>query len=133
MPSNLAGVIHTSATLPKNVTFESNFLAFPQDAYYDAGSRTLASSTVAGATLFRSTLQSPQGRWKVYLPPADPVTYTLPLPPDGYPDLASGATVTLDPIALESGTLFEDLITFNGDDLDHINQLAVAFSRFELP
>jgi hypothetical protein len=133
MPSNLAGVIHTSATLPKNVTFESNFLAFPQDAYYDTGSRTLASSTVAGATLFRSTLQSPQGRWKVYLPPADPVTYTLPLPPDGYPDLASGATVTLDPITLESGTLFEDLITFNGDDLDHINQLAVAFSRFELP
>jgi len=55
------------------------------------------------------------------------------VPPDGFPDLAQGATVTLDPIALESGTLFEDLVTFNGDDLDHINELAVAFSRFELP
>jgi len=133
MPSNLAGVIHTSATLPKNVTFESSFLAFPQDAAWDPGSRTLAAGTVAGATLFRSTLQNSQGRWKVYLPAADPVTFSLPAPPAGYPDLASGATVTLDPIALEPGTLFEDLITFNGDDLDHINQLAVAFSRFELP
>jgi hypothetical protein len=93
----------------------------------------LAASTVSGATLFRSTLQSPQGRWKVYLPAADPVTFSLPSPPAGYPDLAAGATITLDPIALEPGTLFEDLITFNGDDLDRINQLAVAFSRFELP
>ena len=83
--------------------------------------------------MFRSTLQNSSGRWKVYLPATDPVTFSLPAPPEGYPDLASGATVTLDPIALEPGTLFEDLVTFNGDDLDKINELAVAFSRFELP
>jgi hypothetical protein len=133
MPSNLAGVIHTSQTLPTNVTFESDFLAFPEDAHYDATSRTLAATGVSGATLFRSTLQSSQGRWKVYLPAADPVAFSLPVPPEEFPDLAQGATVTLDPIALESGTLFDDLITFNGDDLDRMNELAVAFSRFEFP
>ncbi len=133
MPSNLAGVIHTSQTLPRNVTFESGFLPFPQDAYYDASSRTLAAGAVPGATLLRSTLQGGPGRWKVYLPATDLVTFTLPPPPDGFVDLASGATVTLDPLALADGTLFDDLITFNGDDLDRLNQLAVAFSRYQLP
>jgi hypothetical protein len=38
----------------------------------------------------------------------------------------------MDPIALEQGTGFEDLITFNGDDLDQMNRLATAFTRHEL-
>jgi hypothetical protein len=38
-----------------------------------------------------------------------------------------------DPVTLLAGTLYEDLVTFNGDDLDGINRLAVAFARFQLP
>ena len=40
--------------------------------------------------------------------------------------------VTLDPIALGAGLTFDDLVSFSGEDLDGINYLAVAFSRYQL-
>jgi len=82
--------------------------------------------------LLRNTVQGSMGKWEIYLSNADVLSYTLPEIPAGMDDLAGGDVATLDPIALESGTTFEDLITFNGDDLDQINRLATAFTRYEL-
>ena len=132
MATDLAAVLHVTEQLPTDVEFAGGFLGFPEDASYDAGSRTLVAGRVDGADLFRSTLMGADGGWDVYLANADTVTYTLPAPPDGMADLAAGATVTLGPIDLVAGLTYDDLLAFDGDDLDRINDLAQAFSRYRL-
>ena len=131
-PSDVAAVMHVSQTLPTEVSFETGFLGFPEDAHFHAASRTMIASGVDGAGLFRATFSGDLGGWIVYLPASDLLTFSLPAPPGEMPDLVDGARVTLDPIGLQAGVGFEDLVTFNGDDLDRLDRLARAFSRFEL-
>jgi hypothetical protein len=133
MATDLTALLRVVPQLPALVDFEAEFLAFPEDATYDPLDHSLVASEVAGADLYRSTLQSDEGGWEIYLAGSGTIVYDLPPPPAGMPDLASGATVTLDPIRLIPGMGFDDLVTFNGDDLDSINRLAVAFARYQLP
>lgn len=133
MATDMAAVLHVADTLPTDVSFEQDFLGFPEDADWSDQTRSMAATGVAGADLYRSTFQAEGGGWEVYVPAGDPVNYSLPAPPDGMPDLTAGATVTLDPISLGAGLTYDDLVSFNGEDLDGINFLAVAFSRFQLP
>jgi hypothetical protein len=128
---DVAMVMHSSATLPTDVAFETGFLAFP-DATWTAADRTMVGAAPDGATLLRSTIQGASGRWEVYMQASPDVLYTLPDPPAGMDDLATGDLTTLDPIALGASMTFEDLVTFNGDDLDQINRLATALTRHEL-
>lgn len=133
IPTDVAMVLHMSTTLPTDLEFASGFLAFPEDADWNMEERTMVAGGVTGATLFRSTILGEQGKWEVYLANReDTVSFTLPAPPAGMDDLAAGSTVTLDPIALGEGTGFDELITANGDDLDRLNLLMTACSRFEL-
>jgi hypothetical protein len=125
-------VTYTSENLPRDVNFDSGFLSFPEDAVFTPASRQMVATGIEGATLFRSSISGDQGRWEIYLPSADgSVGYTLPDPPDGMDDLAAGTVVTMDPIALCCWT-FEQLVTFNGEDLDSINEWMAACTRYEL-
>ena len=132
MATDLTAVLQVADTLPTDVSFDTGFLAFPEDAAWDGPSRTMVATGIDGASLYRSTFRTASGGWQVFVAHAGTVTFSLPAPPAGMDDLAASATMTLDPVALLAGTLFEDLVTFNGDDLDGINRLAVAFARFQL-
>jgi hypothetical protein len=132
MPENVATVISTSQNLPTDVSFDYGFLAFPEDASFDVAQRGLTATAVAGATLYRSTVQSAAGKWEIYLSGTGTLTYTLPAPPaDITDDLVVEGTFSLDPIALGGGVTYEDLVTFNGDDIDQLNNLATAFSHYQ--
>ena len=131
-PTDVAAVIHTSTTIPAEVEFETGFLSFPEDAQFHSPSRTLVASGVAGADLFRLQLTGPSGGWTVWAPALDLLNVTLPEPPAGMPDLSPSGRVTLSPIALAADLGFEDLVSFNGDDLDRLNRLVEAYSRYDL-
>ncbi|HSA22028.1 MAG TPA: hypothetical protein P5076_11285, partial [Myxococcota bacterium] len=133
LPTSVAGVMRTGADLPTQVDFATGFLPFPEDAHWDAALRSLVSAGVAGAGLYRATFSTDAGAWMVYMPASGAVALELPEPPAGLDDLASGARVTLDPMALGAGLDFEGLVGFDGDDLDQLNRLAVAFTTFTLP
>jgi len=132
MPDDVAMVLYVDQNLPTNVSFDYDFLAFPEDAVYTAANRELTASAVAGASMYRSTIQAAEGRWVVYLSGTGTLTYTLPAVPGGMDDLATGEVVTLDPISLSGGLTFEDLVTFNGEDLDKLNSLSLAFTHHQL-
>ncbi len=132
MPTDVALVLYNAGSLPADLTFDSDFLGFPMDASYTSLNRTMVASGVTGSTLFRSTIVGTLGKWEIYMANDDTVGYTLPDPPSGMDDLATGDSVTLDPITLRSGLSFDDLVTFNGTDLDKINILMSACSRHEL-
>ena len=132
MPTDVAMVLYVDQNLPTNLTFDYNFLAFPEDATFTAANRELTATAVTGASMYRSTIQAAEGRWIVYLDGTGTLTYTLPAVPGGMDDLASGDVVTLDPISLSGGLTFEDLVTFNGEDLDRLNSLSLAFSHYQL-
>ncbi len=130
--TDLTSVLMVSDSMPTNVSFDNSFLGFPDSAAYDASSRTMTSSAVSGASLYRTTLRASEGSWVVYQDGQDTISFTLPTPPGGMYDPAQDPVVTLNPIALGDALGFEDLVTFNGEDLDMISRLAVAFSRFQL-
>jgi len=132
MPADVAMVLYVDKNLPTNVSFDYGFLAFPEDAAYTAANRELTATAVAGAGMYRSTIQAAEGRWVVYLAGTGTLNYTLPAVPTGMDDLATGETVTLDPISLSGGLTFEDLVTFNGEDLDALNKLSLAFTHHQL-
>lgn len=132
IPTDVAMVLHMDSYLPTDLTFASEFLAFPEDATWTPDDRMMVAGGIQGATLFRSTIRGELGTWEVYLANhADTVSYTLPAPPDGMDDLAAGGTVTMDPVALIEGLGFDDLVEANGDDLDKLNVIMTACSRFE--
>jgi hypothetical protein len=131
--SDMAAVSFMADDLPTRVEFEKGFLPFPTDASWAAASRTVTAGAVAGAALYRFSIAGPDGSWIAYLPADGILSATLPEPPSGYTDLAAGTTRSLMPIALTGTMTFEDLIGFDGEDLDRINAFAVAFSTFELP
>jgi Cys-rich repeat protein len=132
MPADVAMVLYVDKNLPTNVSFDYGFLAFPEDATFTAASRELTATAVAGASMYRSTIQATEGRWIVYLSGSGTITYTLPAVPGGMDDLGTGTVVTLDPISLSGGLTFEDLVTFNGEDLDVLNSLSLAFTHHQL-
>jgi hypothetical protein len=132
MPADVAMVLYVDKNLPASVSFDHGFLAFPEDAVFTTANRELTASAVAGATLYRSTIQTDEGRWIVYLSGSGMLAYTLPAVPGGMDNLGAGDAITLDPIALSEGLTFEDLVTFNGDDLDRINNLSTAFTHHQL-
>ncbi|HUU00274.1 MAG TPA: hypothetical protein VM425_02405 [Myxococcota bacterium] len=132
MPTDVALVLYNEESLPADLTFESGFLGFPMDASYTPLNRTMVASGVTGSTLFRSTIRGALGKWEVYMANGQTVGYTLPDPPSGMDDLATGDSVTLDPISLRADLSFDDLVTFNGTDLDKVNVLMSACSRHEL-
>ena len=132
MPPDVAMVLYVDKNLPANISFDYGFLAFPEDAVFTVANREMTATAVSGATLYRSTIQSPEGRWIVYLSGSGTLTYTLPAVPGAMDDLGTGDVATFDPIALSGGLTFEDLITFNGDDLDRINSLSLAFTHHQL-
>jgi hypothetical protein len=133
LPSDVAAVVATGRDLPTGVSFASGFLPFPEDAQYTPATRSLVAGAVAGAHLVRATFTRAEGQWAVYLPAGGMVSLSLPAVPGGLLDLAGGARVTLDPMALVAGMDFEALVTFDGDDLDQLNRLATAFTTFTLP
>jgi Cys-rich repeat protein len=132
-PEDTAAVMFVAADLPTAVTFEPGFLPFPESASWDVATRELVTGAVAGAGLHRLELDAPAGRWLVYLPAADLVQVSLPLPPQGFEDRATGATASLAAIALVGGLDFEALVGFDGDDLDRLSELVRAYSRRTLP
>ncbi len=131
MPADVAMVVHIDKNLPTNIAFDYGFLDFP-DAAFVLADRELTATAVSGATLYRSTIQADAGRWIVYLAGTGTLNYVLPAVPGGMDDLGTGEVVTLDPIALSDGLTFEDLVTFNGEDLDRLNSLATAFTHHQL-
>jgi len=132
MPNDMAMVLYVGQNLPTNISFDYGFLDFPEDAVYTAADRELTATAVTGASMYRSTVQAAEGRWVVYLAGTGTLTYTLPAVPGGMDDLAAGDVVTLDPISLAGGLTFEDLVTFNGEDLDKLNSLSLAFTHHQL-
>jgi hypothetical protein len=132
MPPDVAMVLRVDRNLPTDISFDYGFLAFPEDAVFTAADRELTASAVSGATLYRSTIQATEGRWIVYLSGTGTIAYTLPAVPGGMDDLGTGEVITFDPIALSDGLTFEDLVTFNGEDLDRINSLSTAFTHHQL-
>lgn len=132
LPTDGAMVLYVGENLPTNVSFDYGFLAFPEDATFTAANRELTATAVAGASMYRSTIQATEGRWIVYLSGSGTITYTLPAVPGGMDDLATGDVVTLDPISLSGGLTFEDVVSFNGEDLDALNSLSLAFTHHQL-
>ncbi|MBW1872297.1 MAG: hypothetical protein JRJ19_09540, partial [Deltaproteobacteria bacterium] len=132
LPTDVGMLIYTADSLPNDLVFESNFLSFPTDASYSVLNRTMIASGITGSTMFRSTILSDLGKWEIYLANAATIEFVLPDPPVDMDDLADGEIQTLDPIALGDGMTFDELVTFNGDDLDQINILMTASSRHEL-
>jgi hypothetical protein len=132
MPTDVATVLYVDRNLPANISFDHDFLAFPEDAVFTAATRELTATAVPGATLYRSTIQASAGRWIVYLSGTGTLTYTLPAVPGGMDDLGTGNVVTFDPIALSGGLTFEDLVTFNGEDIVQLNNLMIACTRYQL-
>jgi hypothetical protein len=132
MPADVAMVMYADQNLPTNISFDYGFLAFPEDATFTAASRELTATAVAGASMYRSTIQAAEGRWIVYLDGTGTLTYTLPAVPGGMDDLGTGDVITLDPISLSGGLTFEDLVSFNGEDLDRLNSLSLAFTHHQL-
>jgi hypothetical protein len=132
MPTDVAMVLYVDQNLPTNVSFDYGFLDFPEDATYTAADRELTATAVTGASMYRSTIQAAEGRWIVYLDGTGTLTYTLPAVPGGMDDLGTGDVITLDPISLSGGLTFEDLVSFNGEDLDRLNNLSLAFTHHQL-
>ncbi len=130
--ADMAAVNFVADNLPTRVEFEKGFLPFPLDASWSTVTRTVTASAVAGATLYRFTIAGPDGSWIVYRPAGGILSATLPEPPTGYADLAAGDTRSLMPIALVGNTGFEDLVTFDGEDLDRVNVFTAAFTTFEI-
>jgi hypothetical protein len=130
--ADMAMVLHTGSNLPKQVSFGTGFLSFPEEAHYDSAERRLVSPAIEGASLYFSTIQSDEFRWEIYFSGSDLVTYTLPPVPGGMDDLTSSSIANLVPIALKPGITFEDLVSLNGDDLDRINLLMTACTLYEL-
>jgi hypothetical protein len=130
---DVAVVMFTDQVLPTEISFTSDFLAFPSSASFEA--RTMTASTVEGATLFRCIIQGDEGKWEIYLPaPAsESVNFSLPIPPPEFTDLGMGAVISLDPVTLIPGMTYEDLVKFDGNDLDQINRLTTAYSHYQLP
>jgi hypothetical protein len=132
IPNDMAMVAHGCKDLPIEVSFDSDYLAFPEDAQYNSEQRQMTADAIDQATLYLGTHIGWHGTWEVYLPASGPVDYVLPSVPDGMDDLANAHSQILSPIKLKPGLSFTDLMSFNGQDLDRINHLMLAGTRFQL-
>ncbi|MBW1810403.1 MAG: hypothetical protein JRJ87_19560 [Deltaproteobacteria bacterium] len=132
IPNDMAMVAYGSKDLPIEVSFDSDFLAFPEDAQYNSEQRQMTATAIDQATLYLGTHIGTQGTWEVYLPATGPVDYVLPSVPNGMDDLSTSHSFILSPIKLKPGISFTDLLSFNGQDLDRINHLILAATRFQL-
>ncbi len=130
--SELSAVLHVSQNMPSDVSFEQGFLGFAEDAVFHRPTRTLLASGVSGAEIMRLRLDGPGGGWTVWLASADLVELNLPATPDGFDDPVPDAKITLDAIRLKQGMGFEDLVSFDGQDLDNLSELTTAYSKTEL-
>ncbi len=131
-PSDVATVIYTGDSLPTDVDFAHGFIGFAEDAFFHRATRTLLASGVAGAELLRLRLDGPDGGWTVWLPALDLIQLSLPSPPEEVPDPVAGARVELTAIDLRAGLGYEDLVLFDGADLDRLDELTRATSQTEL-
>jgi len=134
LPDDMAMVLSRAETLPRQVSFSEDFLAFPEDAEYDEAGRTMTASHIYNAILYLASVGGPQGMWEVYLPGGGGgVNFTFPEVPDGMDDLATGGDIiTLGPITLNDEMEYEELMTFDGQDLDRLNSLIAACTRYQL-
>lgn len=132
---DLAVIAYTASNLPGEIRkedFDAGFLSFPEDGFYDIPNRRITASGVEGASIFFVTLQCTSGKWDLFADNTDVLDIRLPPVPAGQDRLDEPDQVLLTPVALRYGTTFEDLVTFNRDDLDQVNRLMASASRFGL-
>jgi hypothetical protein len=85
---------------------------------------------VEGAGLHRVVFVNGEGRWTVYTNGDEPLEFTLPFPPAGYPDLSGGALIRLEAITVVGGADLDALLVPEGAaHLGNLDGLATGFSR----
>ncbi len=130
--NELSAVLYVGRDMPSEITFSQGFLNFAEDAVFHRPTRTLLASGVPGADIMRLRLQGSHGGWTVWLASSDLVELDLPAAPEGFDDPVPDAKVTLDAIRLVQGMAFEDLVSFDGQDLDNLSRYTTAYSKTEL-
>jgi hypothetical protein len=128
VPEDSAALLAVRADLPARLDFAPGFLPFPSGAW-DAPGRELIAAGAPGAGLHRLELASAAGRWLVYLPAADTLAARLPWPPEGLTDRVAGARARLTALGLVDDLGFEELVGFDGQDLDRLGELTRATTR----
>ena len=129
VPEDVSAVLGRWAErFPNEVVF-GDFLAHADAVEWDPAVRAVAGGAVDGATLHRVVFRGGTGRWTVYVAGGEAPEWTLPVPPEGMPDLAGGATeVRFEGLRLRAGGL-DDFASLGGGDLLDLDRETEAFSR----
>ena len=128
----MSGQIQILESLPADYRLDvPAFLPAVASPAFDRVTRRFAGNAVTGADLYQVTLQAGAVRWRVLVPAGNP-TFSLPAAPPGVSDLTSDPVVRVDAWDTRNGLDLDDLLEFNGTNLDRVNHLVRGFSTVML-
>jgi len=127
----LSGAIQMMDALPADNKLDVPAFLLPvANATYDHGTRMFAGNEVTGANAYRATLVDGAVTWQVLMPAGNP-SFTLPAVPAGMTDLTD-PSVTVESWKTKGGLGIDDILEFNGTNLDGVMGLIEGFALVAL-